>query len=675
MRAVEQRPTSQALFSLRAAIDASPLLRALPGAPNPGSCTSIGLLRTSNNSFSAAYRPDGSTIAEGACDGTLLLLDPAGRVNHREHLAGGAGSIAFSPDGELLAAGGARGVRLLDPITGAVRSQLTARAPATAMAFSPDGSRLAAASPLGVTVWDLRAAGPRPRLLVRSAHLAGTMAFSHDGGLLLVGGDDGAAHVYDARSGRPVASISAHAGQGGQWPEVVAVSPDGAQLAIGHPTNGPLAVTTIYDARTFRRLSDIATIRNVEISALAFSADGTRLAIGAEDGTAGVWSVRTRQQLVSYEGQTAAVDAMQFSPDGQTVITASNDGTARLWRAHGSEQTYIETGQPGSPRLVLAGRRVVAVGQVGAPAPGRGPGFALLSWSLPDGRPLPSVPLPVPPGGVPNLSHDGRLVVVGPPPATKGPAFIYSVAERRVIHRFPPVSVVGAEMSWDDAQIVVQMAKSASAAGPAFDDYLASGRQVPLQGTPPVDCGGFLNTLSFSRDNRWISGSTFCGQAYLWDARSGRLARRVQEGGEVSDTDPSPDGSRLLVGSWDSRATVWDVRTGRPLVTLVGHTRGIDGAQFSPDGSLILTGSLDHTSRLWDARNGHVLRVFNFVFDPGSFSFSADGRSLVIDDDTGVARVWNTCPGCGNPPALLALARQGATSQLTTLERAVVGSS
>ena len=105
----------------------------------------------------------------------------------------------------------------------------------------------------------------------------------------------------------------------------------------------------------------------------------------------------------------------------------------------------------------------------------------------------------------------------------------------------------------------------------------------------------------------------------------------------------SPDGSRIVTGSWDQTAKVWDARSGAEVLTLKGHTEsrrlggvqprrlahrhreprrhneglgrgaapkssrsghtGLGGsAAFSPDGSRIVTvGGLDGTAKVWDA--------------------------------------------------------------------------
>ena len=45
---------------------------------------------------------------------------------------------------------------------------------------------------------------------------------------------------------------------------------------------------------------------------------------------------------------------------------------------------------------------------------------------------------------------------------------------------------------------------------------------------------------------------------------------------------------------------VWDAGTGLELLTLKGHSNGIYGVAFSPDGNRIVSGSADNTAKIWD---------------------------------------------------------------------------
>jgi U4/U6 small nuclear ribonucleoprotein PRP4 len=49
-------------------------------------------------------------------------------------------------------------------------------------------------------------------------------------------------------------------------------------------------------------------------------------------------------------------------------------------------------------------------------------------------------------------------------------------------------------------------------------------------------------------------------------------------------------------------ARVWDLRSGRDLLTLAGHVKPVVCVDFSPDGYHMVTGSDDHTVRVWDLR-------------------------------------------------------------------------
>ena len=45
---------------------------------------------------------------------------------------------------------------------------------------------------------------------------------------------------------------------------------------------------------------------------------------------------------------------------------------------------------------------------------------------------------------------------------------------------------------------------------------------------------------------------------------------------------------------------MWDAQTGAEVLTLKGHTGHVTSASFSPDGSRIVTGSWDNTAKVWD---------------------------------------------------------------------------
>ena len=63
----------------------------------------------------------------------------------------------------------------------------------------------------------------------------------------------------------------------------------------------------------------------------------------------------------------------------------------------------------------------------------------------------------------------------------------------------------------------------------------------------------------------------------------------------------SPDGKRVVTGSYDTTARVWDLSGATPAATaLEGHRSRVTSVAFSPDGKRVVTGSDDNTARVWD---------------------------------------------------------------------------
>ncbi|KAG2746359.1 WD40 repeat-like protein, partial [Suillus brevipes Sb2] len=94
----------------------------------------------------------------------------------------------------------------------------------------------------------------------------------------------------------------------------------------------------------------------------------------------------------------------------------------------------------------------------------------------------------------------------------------------------------------------------------------------------------------------------------LWDVATGQPVGEPLRGHTYSvySVSFSPDGTRIVSGSWDMTVRLWDAATGQPVgEPLRGHTDSVNSVSFSPDGTRIVSGSSDKTVRLWDAVTRH----------------------------------------------------------------------
>jgi len=68
----------------------------------------------------------------------------------------------------------------------------------------------------------------------------------------------------------------------------------------------------------------------------------------------------------------------------------------------------------------------------------------------------------------------------------------------------------------------------------------------------------------------------------------------------------SPNGTRIVSGSWDQTIRVWDALSGVEILpALRGDEVVADPITFSPDGTRIITSSQNHAICVWDALLGN----------------------------------------------------------------------
>lgn len=72
---------------------------------------------------------------------------------------------------------------------------------------------------------------------------------------------------------------------------------------------------------------------------------------------------------------------------------------------------------------------------------------------------------------------------------------------------------------------------------------------------------------------------------------------------EVLDICFNATGTRLVTGSADTTARVYNVHTGACIGILTGHEGEISKCSFNPQGTKIITGSSDKTARIWSAES------------------------------------------------------------------------
>ena len=70
-----------------------------------------------------------------------------------------------------------------------------------------------------------------------------------------------------------------------------------------------------------------------------------------------------------------------------------------------------------------------------------------------------------------------------------------------------------------------------------------------------------------------------------------------------------PDGQRIVTGSIDHTAKVWEADTGLELITLAGHEGYVNSAVYSPNGQRIVTASSDGTVRVYTTDMDELLEI------------------------------------------------------------------
>lgn len=525
----------------------------------------------------AAYDPTGGLIVSASMDRTARLWD-ATSGRELQTLAGHRGwltSASFSPDGSQVLTTSVDGtVRLWSAAGGEPLATYSFDDIVTDAAMAPDGRLAVALDMSGAAV----VAVDGTELLRLSGHGAGVcaVALDRDGTLLMTGGQDGLAVLWDAVTGEQMRAIQGH--------------------------SGPVCGVDI-------------------------SRDGRRLVTAAEDGTARIWNAATGELELTLYGHRAGIGAARLSPDGRRLATASGDKTSRVWEVSGRGSREDAVFADDGASMTVA--RLSEDGSVLFTGAEDGSGIL---WGTADARLLHRLE-----GHTGRIfgaafSGDGALLATAAEDTT---ARIWEVRTGRLLHVLTDHGdgVWGVDFSAAGDVLLTGSLDSTVriwdvAAGTASATIDLSGRGVFSVGFGPAED----LIYAIGEGVSVFEAGTMAPRFTLDNNQGAALDHAFSPDGALLAV-AGADGTIVLYQvDRDADVLLTEIRV------LTGHTGGVLDVEFSPDGTLLASSSLDNSVRLWTPDGAELLSLPG-VTSPGTISFNADGTRLVVPGADGSARM------------------------------------
>jgi len=294
------------------------------------------------------FSRDSRFLATANTDNTARVWEVAtsqeiARMTHQDQVT----DVAFSPDGHYLVTGSRdRTACVWEATCHRDAMCLTHESYVQSVTFSTDGKFLAAAGgSIGPTdntpryntarMWEV-ANWKEVEWMVHAGN-ARAVTFSRDNRYVAVASEDGSAWVLEIATGNEVASFEYERGLSS-----IAFDPTGQYLAIA----GRDATAHV---RRVSNWQEVATLPHPEeVTSVCFSQDGQLLSTASHDGIARIWEIATRRSIAQFQHPTHLtrsdrgpdnvynrLQSVVLSPDGKHLITASVDGTARMWDVGG----------------------------------------------------------------------------------------------------------------------------------------------------------------------------------------------------------------------------------------------------------------------------------------------------------------------------------------------------
>jgi WD40 repeat protein len=654
LEALKHADTIDARSSLLQLIEVEPHLRyflndhsdlGTPPAANPNAYGGV---------WEVAFSPDGKMFASAGWDGVVIVWETAtGKTIRRlsDH-SNSVQAVAFSPDGRYLVSGGQEGKVLLWDIQQDFASEVVFENVGWVyrVAFSPDRMLLGVAY-TDRTVWLISLTDKQPicpSLTEASDSQAFvSISFSPDGKSLAVG-TQGTVTLWDTATCRQTGEVIDTA----QWEKSdfpggtgsirnLAFSPDGSQLALGLEDN-----LLVLDMDTGTpKYEAIIIDPNYPISSIAYMADGSLMALGMGNKTIVLVDPATGKQIGNpLIGARGGVTSVAFSPDGHTLAAGDWNARVLVWDLQYWPLKHNLIGHSGVASFVSFSpdsRMLASAGVDG-----------IRLWDSATWQPL-GQPLEMPaPAGPLAFSPDGKILACG-----AGDQQVYlwdTVTGKRLGEPLSghPSGFYDLAISPDGKWLVAGGSDDRLTLWDLETLSLVWQRQFQSQFSADpfdIDTSRAINSVGFTPDSKTIYFSKGGGLTIFLGIDSANFYSTSQwKWTQPSATNSiraalSADGKMMaLANAYDIR--LYDMASGQMIgLPMYGHANSVISLAFTPDDKLLTSGAQDGTVRIWDTKSGQQfgLPLQEDAQWSNTIDISPDGHWLASAGANSIIRVYD----------------------------------
>jgi WD40 repeat protein len=516
------------------------------------------------------------------------------------------------------------------------------------------------------TEWPRPTPGPEPYLkeamefpeivafsLVGHTEEIGFITLTPDDKRAVTISSDGTLKVWDLESGNALFTMCAV-----QWYtcdfEFVTLAPDASRavvrsrLEVGYQFK-------VLDLATGAELSSFTVPDYVEDMQVAFVPDGARFVTYSPSmGDVKIWRAGDGQELLTLHPQGDRISALDITPDSNQIILApwrneGENGELELWDVDSGELLRTLTGHTDlvfEIKVLGESQRVLSAALDGT----------VRAWDLTTGMELYIIEAQVSPyfGGI-GLSPEGTRAIL----QTIGLDF--GAVEFQVWDLFRGEKL--ATLGTDNVQVVVGGEETVDVkinptwAIPINEETAVGAMSDYRFVVWDLDTGEVLredeyaapSTLAVTSDGRRAVAAKR-NRLEIWDLNSGKVLSTLDSAhtGPVNCMVVMPGRSSLLTGSEDGTVREWDTETGTELTKLdFGDGIGppINAIARSPDGGSVVAVA-DWLIGIWDLRSGKEIMTIERVGGGlTSVEIAPDGEHFIIGSRAGVVSVFNIGTG------------------------------